>query len=64
MRFLGLMPASAGMIILCFLVGVCGWMLAASSKTTPKPPHVVYLTNAYKAWARFRVAHCKRVDDD
>ncbi|CAE7518251.1 CCR4 [Symbiodinium natans] len=37
-----------GMIILCFLVGVCGWMLAASSKTTPKPPHVVYLTNAYK----------------
>ncbi|CAE7353253.1 CCR4 [Symbiodinium sp. CCMP2592] len=37
-----------GMIVLCFLLALFGWTKAALSKTSPKPPHVVYLTNAYK----------------
>eukprot|EP00439_Symbiodinium_sp_Y106_P022971 s939_g2.t2 len=37
-----------GMIVLCFLLALFGWTKAALSRTSPKPPHVVYLTNAYK----------------
>ncbi|CAE7875868.1 pmpB [Symbiodinium sp. KB8] len=37
-----------GMIVLCFLLALFGWTKAALSRTSPKPAHVVYLTNAYK----------------
>ena len=48
------------MIVLCFLLALFGWTKAALSRTSPKPPHVVYLTNAYKAGHYAEISYKQR----